>query len=163
MALAYQPAIDLTPPSMNRFYSRERAITEIGCKQARFLEHSEYFRVQGIDEAWERLTSTALLSSNWDSYGAEPPSPESRKIARRILQLLQKQRVSPTRLVPSAEGGIGIIFWGKSIYADIECLNSGEILTAKYRGKGTPVIQEIGHSDAELIAAIEQIRVYLAS
>ena len=103
------------------------------------------------------------MAPNWDSYGAEPPNVQSSESAGRILSLLQQQLMSPTSLVASAEGGVGIIFSDAEKYADIECLNSGEILMAMYIGREPPVVREIGSTDAELNAAIEIIRVDLAS
>ena len=53
----------------------------------------------------------ALLAPNWDSYGAEPPNARSRALATCILGLLQRQVLSPTRIVASAEGG-SVAFFG---------------------------------------------------
>ena len=147
---------------------RDEAITRfsrnIGQEIDSWRKRSEFLRVDArLAEARERLASMALLAPNWDSYGAEPPNARSRALTTCILGLLQRQVMSPTRIVASAEGGVGIIFSDGERYADIECLNSGEILTAIYSGQDTPLVQEIGSAVAELTAAIERIRVHVAS
>lgn len=40
----------------------------------------------------------------------------------------------PTRIIPSADGGVTITFYAGDRYADIECFNSGEILAMTKRG-----------------------------
>lgn len=166
------PQLDLTIDSICRpphaiYRSRSRNDTRMD----RFVfpysgveDRSEFVRVQlQLDEARDQLSSSAVLAPNWDSYGAESPNAQSREDAGRILRLLQQLVIAPTRLLPSAEGGIGIVFSNAERYADIECLNSGEILLTTYFGMETPLVREIGSTDAELSAAIEKIRVHLAS
>ena len=166
MPQLHQP-VDITRPiaALNRWVSRDEAITDpyaqiVGTEWS----HSEFLRVQDrIHEARERLATAKTLQPNWDSYGAEPPNKRSRAVAVRILDVLQQKSIPPTRLVASAEGGIGIVFTDGDRYADIECLNSGEIMVAAYSGQQVPEVWEVEPTDDGISAALERIRVHIAA
>lgn len=127
-------------------------------------ERSEYWRSWLLfDQAWTRLQELANLGPNWDSYGAKAPNDEARNTAERVLTLLSALSVSPTRVVASSEGGVGICFVHEDRYADIECFNTGEIVAARYRGMGEPHVWQIAPEDDAIKAAIEQIRAHFGS
>ncbi len=100
----------------------------------------------------------AQLRPNWDSYGA--PAPNGRSIANaiRVLNLVESLNLDPTRILPSAEGGVGICFVREDRYADIECSNEGEVLGVYYIGAQMPVLLETDATDASISAALEWIR-----
>ena len=124
---------------------------------------SEFVQVKArFERLREQLESSAGVSANWDSYGAEAPSAVAITNARRVLVRLESRSLLPARIVPSAEGGIGFCFLEEDKYADIECLNSNETLAVKYRGQEQPDVWEIGSSDDSLLEAIERIRVHLS-
>jgi hypothetical protein len=75
------------------------------------------------------------LSKEWKSY-LEEMLPQDRAIsnAGEVLEelkhfdsLLDSSRLD-CKVLPSANGGVGICFFNGSIYADIECFNTGEVL-----------------------------------
>src|SRR5689334_12172345 len=83
-----------------------------------------------------QLEELGKLDVNWDSYGAEPPSDEVIDSAWSLLALCSIQGLTPYRVVPSAEGGVGICFASERRYADIEFLNTGDILAVTSNGMG---------------------------
>ena len=74
--------------------------------------------------------------------------------------MLESVPLVPTRIVPSAEGGIAVCFVHGDRYADLECLNSGEILAVTYRGVAEPLVWEVAPESATLRTAIEHIRAH---
>lgn len=116
-----------------------------------------------FDKAEQKLNDMASLAPNWDSYGAQPPNPEARVRAREILIVLQGLSLPPSAIVPSSEGGVAICFLESGRYADIECLNTGEILAVTYKGKDEPYVWDVDREDAAVRNAIERIRAHFAA
>ncbi len=54
----------------------------------------------------DHLNAIHNLEENWDSYGAEVPSPESIELARQAIERFRHGRLLPDSVVPSAEGGV---------------------------------------------------------
>ena len=50
------------------------------------------------------------LQTDWDSYGAEPPSTDAIRASQEILEDLAEAQILPSTIVPSAEGGVSIYF-----------------------------------------------------
>ena len=94
-------------------------------------------------ELYERLDRLAELREDWDTYGAPLPNRSSISNARSILALFEKAYLTPAKVVPSAEGGVGIVFVRGERCADVECLNDGDVLAAKYTGEGEPEVWEV--------------------
>jgi hypothetical protein len=110
------------------------------------------------DQNRRSVHALAHLRPNWDSYGA--PAPNGRSIANaiRVLNLLESLNLDPTKILPSAEGGVGICFVREDRYADIECSNEGEVLGVYYVGSQMPALLETDATDASISAALERIR-----
>ncbi|MHB2015815.1 MAG: hypothetical protein ACYCW6_02600 [Candidatus Xenobia bacterium] len=67
------------------------------------------------------------LHRNWiREYGK--PNHTALANAVGVLNELQGSSLQPTKVIPSAEEGVVIVFSSTNRYADIECLNTGEIL-----------------------------------
>ena len=109
-----------------------------------------------------RLRELRNLRQGWDSYGSEAPSEESRTRAERILGFLRSEKFLPTGVVPSAEGGVGICFVWDGGYADIECLNTGEILAVAYKGADRPTVWEFEYRDAAIRNGIDRLRRHIS-
>lgn len=121
----------------------------------RSSEGSNFFRAKlGMIESEARLKQLSKLREDWDSYGAEAPTDVSVNNASRVLKTLSEFSAVPDGILPSAEGGIAICFVRDDSYADIECLNSGEILAVKYRGNEPPRVWEVGESVADTVQTI---------
>jgi hypothetical protein len=110
------------------------------------------------DQNRRRVYALANLRQNWDSYGAPVPNERSIANAIRVLDLLESLNLDPTRILPSAEGGVGICFVREDRYADIECSNDGEVLGVYYVGAQMPALLETDGTDASVSAALERIR-----
>ena len=93
--------------------------------------------------------------------GTDAPSPAAVAIARTILRQLETEALEPTRVVASAEGGVGICFVAGDKYADIECFNAGEILGAISNRRDRPTIWKIEPSAAGFAEATARIRDFL--
>jgi hypothetical protein len=163
--------VDIVPyPVMPfcRTVANDEAITSDYPRQFRERIHSlmksEFFLTQRrFVELREQLAMLSRLRRNWDSYDADPPNEAARMTAHRILAILEHDAYPPCRIVASAEGGVGLCFVEGDRYADIECLNSGEILAAKFRGDREPTVWETENVDRSIKATIEQIRVHIAA
>ncbi len=130
---------------------------------ASILKSEFLFNRARFIDARRQLDSMSFLGPNWDSYGADAPSETSRTVAARILGLLESVAFPPARIVPSAEGGVGFCFAEGDRYADIECLNSGEILGAIYRGREEPKVWELEGTEQSIKQAIQQLRVHFTA
>lgn len=111
--------------------------------------------------AFRALFELKNLEANWDSYGAPPPNARSLFEAQRILtRLVDEEAMSPSRVVPSAEGGVGIVFVQDDRYADFECFNDGAIAAViSDRSRGTPKVWNV--DDRSLSDSIQRIREFL--
>lgn len=114
-------------------------------------------------EARRRLKSTVTLACGWDTYGAEAPNDVARALAWKILDALEADLLPPTRLMPSAEGGIAISFVEGDNRAEIEIYNTGEVAAATYSARSEPMAWELSNIDSALKNAIIEIRVRLAA
>lgn len=88
------------------------------------------------------------------------PSEDSLKLAEQIAGVSVRLGIGPTRIVPSAEGGVGICYYKGQRYGDIECLNTGEILACTSDGTGNPKVWEVDGQD--YAPAIREIQAWLA-
>jgi hypothetical protein len=111
-----------------------------------------------LPEARHRLTSLGL-PPEWPDESVEAPSLRASKSADCTLRLLADLGLEPSWLSPSLEGGVCIAFALDGRYADVQFLNSGEIVT-------TCAQEADGASHAlttglELRKAFQTIRSYL--
>jgi hypothetical protein len=109
---------------------------------------------------WETVDDMRRLQADWNGYNSDPPNEFARDLAKQIL-LSTTNILVPTRVAPSAQGGVGICFYGRNKYADIECLNTGEILATLSDGVGRPEVWDV--KPVESRKALERIGQYIAS
>ena len=93
--------------------------------------------------------------------GADAPASNAQALAFVMLQQLQADQIVPTRIVASAEGGIAICFVSDDKYADVEFLNSGEILGVVSNRRDQPTVWSIDQSSRELTGAAIRISHFL--
>lgn len=74
------------------------------------------------------IKGMARLNCLNPSYEQQVPNETAIKAALQILTYIRLESMVPSRIVASAEGGIAIVFVKGSKYADIECLNDGNIV-----------------------------------
>lgn len=108
----------------------------------------------------ERVEHMRLVGPDWNGYGSEAPNQFAIENAKEIL-LSATSFVVPNRVAPSAQGGVGICFYRGNKYADIECLNTGEILATTSDGTGRPEVWEVKPSESK--GALQRIGQYIAS
>ncbi|MEW6236938.1 MAG: hypothetical protein AB1656_16260 [Candidatus Omnitrophota bacterium] len=110
-----------------------------------FIIHSDLMVLMNKCESFQNL------KAGWDSYDAEPPNSIAINNAKTVLTYLSGSDLKPSRIAPSVEGGVGIIFTQDCKYLGIECLNSNEILLGYSDGKGRIEVREFdSHSIKEV-------------
>jgi hypothetical protein len=93
--------------------------------------------------------------------GAEKPSEGAIAWASAMLEQLLVDEIPPTRLVASAEGGVAICFVNGDKYADVEFLNTGEILGVVSNRRDRPVAWEVGANSSGMAGASARIRDFI--
>ncbi len=71
------------------------------------------------------LERTRQLSENWNRRGAPPPNERAIAAAFQFLEVMSRTKRLPTRLAPSAVGGIGITRRVNERFAYVEFYNNG--------------------------------------
>ena len=120
-----------------------------------YLEAATSARLGRFSRLYGDLSRMESLGSNWDSYGAEPPSTSAIETTQRALRELERAGLLPNAVVASAEGGVGIVFVRSARYADVEFLNDGDILMSTYYGEEAPVVRELP-SAADVVGVIQR-------
>lgn len=113
---------------------------------------------QKVIEFIDSLKYMTTLRDNWNGYGSERPNGLAREAAEAVLLATPSVRI-PDRIAASAQGGIGIFFYNREKYADIECFNNGEILGTTVTGNGEPDIWPF--TSSEIKGALEKIGTFL--
>jgi len=122
--------------------------------------HKSSAAAKRIAVLWEAVDDMQELQADWNGYNSEPPNEFARQVAKQIL-LSATNVLVPSRVAPSAQGGIGICFYGRdNKYADIECLNTGEILATLSDGTGRPEVWDVKPIDSR--RALERIGKYIS-
>lgn len=129
----------------------------------RFLQQdfrtSEFLRIQTqFIQLRSSLAMQSKLNDDWDSYGAERPSPHTVELTLRLLNKLRHELFLPVRLIPSAEGGIAAYFKAADRVSYLEYRNSGEVILAMYDQESEPDIRELTENDDDESRAIALIR-----
>ena len=106
------------------------------------------------------LDQMRRVHNNWDSYGAPAPNRVAIQAAQRVLDALQHAGLKPDRIVPSAEGGVGIVFFRGDRYADFECFNDGGVLIGMSDRTGNPIVREV-RPDQPIGPEIERVRRFI--
>ncbi len=113
-----------------------------------------------LQDALRALATIENLPDNWDSNDAESPNQTAIQNCQLVLTQLVKANLKPSLIEPSTDDGIAVGFWAENRYADIECLNDGEILAMTHdRGVAEPEIWEI-HA-TKMSETIKKIKKFL--
>ncbi|MBV9859575.1 MAG: hypothetical protein JO038_05675 [Alphaproteobacteria bacterium] len=116
----------------------------------------------GFEHHFAKTNRLVKDSSCWPD-GAEAPSALAQSNAINMLVQLRFDQFEPARVVASGEGGIAICFAKADKYADIEFLNSGEILGVVSNRRDRPFVWEIAPTDPARASASRRIREFLNS
>ena len=76
----------------------------------------------------QALTELSSLPDGWDSYDAPRPNEKAINTAKDVLNCLLRNKLLPTKIMPSVEGGIYFLFTKANKYADLECDNDGDLI-----------------------------------
>lgn len=142
-----------------RSETSEALYDKLNMELRRRLDVSDFLsRCELLNIARGELETLRKLPRDWNSYSAETPNDTAFALAYRILVAATGSRLAVTRIVPSADGGIGICFVREGRYAHIEASNEGEMtLVVIDRSDRSPEVAEI-HEDADLTIALGRIR-----
>lgn len=116
-----------------------------------------------LDDFEKKLAAMATLRRNWDSYGAESPSARAMHDAMTFLENLHDEGSNPTRIAPSAIGGVGITIKraGCSRRGYVEFRNDGGIYCLLSDGVSVPIVEPVRLGMGEFKRVIEKIEDYL--
>lgn len=109
-----------------------------------------------------QISGYAELCAGWDSYDALPPSHAAVQHARDMLAKLRELFLIPNAALPSAEGGIALVFTNGDRYAQLEILNSGSLISLSFQGKATPAVKKHSTTDSGYLEAIETISHFIS-
>lgn len=124
---------------------------------------SETYTVNWLSGCIDRLESLGKLRKNWNSYDSEPPNSTALYWGRIVIEILTSINFPPSNISASAEEGINIYFICDEKYADIECLNTGEILAVNSNRRDHPDVWQVNRSKEDIKRSLEKIRAYLES
>jgi hypothetical protein len=91
----------------------------------------------------DQLKRIMNLGPDWHSEGCAPPNQVAFDSAVKVLALLSGYDLMPSHIDPSTDEGIAIAFTKGDLYADIECYNSGEVLSVTSNGSNKPEVWEV--------------------
>ena len=112
--------------------------------QSRYIELEQAFAALR-----DQLKKLRLLRANWDTYGAPAPNDVALAAADAALRMFRVMDVLPTRVLPSADGGIGILFTEREQYAHIEFENSGDTWVLIYGSNNPPITWQLPSGDPD--------------
>jgi hypothetical protein len=160
----------LAPPQPNRFKPTiQRVETEnynrhtrgVLDKLSHLLNQSTFLTVKyGLFDAEAELYRISKMESNWDTYGADPPSADAIGASRDILRDLAANLILPSTIVPSAGGGVSIYFMNGDQTVYIESYNQGSQALVMYDQHGNTEVLELD-SDIPRSAVSGRILEYL--
>lgn len=113
-------------------------------------------------QAQYQIKVALQLQAGWDSYNAAPPSEAAAKMATRVVELVRQNFFAAPHIVCSTEGGIAAAFSAEDKFAQIELLNSGNVLTTTYSSRQRPEIKRFKSDDESLSSAIDTLRSFLS-
>lgn len=120
----------------------------LNISQKKFLPHIQKL----IDIAQNQATNSDI---------EEKASTTALHLANIVIEQLEKVEFAPSKIVESVEGGIAFCFVAGDKYADIECLNTGEILGVTTNRRDRPSVWEVQHNESEIARATERIREFI--
>jgi hypothetical protein len=115
-------------------------------QKSRYLELE-----QGLNVLRDELVNLRHLGPDWDSYGAPAPNAAAFAAADAALRTLRLMNVLPTRILPSADGGVGMLFTEGEQYAHIEFENSGDTWVLMRGPDSIPNTWKLRSADADAL------------
>lgn len=110
-----------------------------------------------ISRYYRQLDEFKELQDNWNGYGSEAPNNIALTLSHELGDILHEREFEPTRVLPSAEEGVGVSFASGEKRAIIECFNDGDVVAVTYEDDGEPRVWEVGSSEVDLREAVDHI------
>jgi hypothetical protein len=107
-----------------------------------------------------RLLEVHRNPDTWP-HGADGPAQIASRWASHFLHVFRSYGLEPTRVSASVEGGVAISFVKNGKYADVECLNSGEILAVTYEKNGAPDVWQVSLDSDNMALSASRIRKFI--
>ena len=96
-----------------------------------------------LGPAAQRITDLLELPEDWNGQGSDRPNMVAARSCLAVIRLLGVDFSDYSRLVPSAEGGLAIVFFSGDTVATIECFNDGEIVVGISSPGQPPEVSEL--------------------
>lgn len=112
--------------------------------------------------AWDATFSRlSQLQEGWNGYAAPAPTETAIRTAKRFVDVLLEEKFEPTRVAPSAVGGVATThrMGRRKVY--IEFYNDGRILALFSDDVSEPVIERLQTSETSFRSLIAEMRDYL--
>jgi hypothetical protein len=112
-------------------------------------------------ELFSKLDVLASLSDGWNSYAAPAPNASAIAAARSFLATLQQENFPPTRIAPSAMGGVGVTHRqaGRKVY--VEFYNNGTAHALFSSGRESMETRKVSMDQSSTRQFIADMRNYL--
>ena len=117
--------------------------------------------VQPQNQQEAAIEELMKLQAGWDGYDAPAPNREAARLAKTAMGIASAEGLSVDRVVPAGDGGVALCFLDGEKYADIECLNDGEIFSALSDGHGYRHVIQVQSTDDDLKKAAQRIGEFL--
>jgi hypothetical protein len=130
---------------------------------ARSRDSSEFLtRLRLFEERRRDIENLASLSDGWSSYDSPKPSTASIRSAGEVLAALHRILLVPTKVLPSAEGGVAMTFLSASRNrAVIETLNNGESFILLYDLEGNNETVDWSNTDSDQPQKLDRLKNHL--
>jgi len=101
------------------------------------------------------------LAPNWNSYGSPVPNSLAFQNLQYVLSAVSRSDLEVSKIVPSADGGIGVCFVKGGAYAHIEASNEGELVLVMYSQESETYVEDLPPTDTRIANALKQIGMLL--
>lgn len=117
--------------------------------------------VAGWENWFAKLESCRLLKDGWNGYTAPAPHEKAIENAKLFLQVMQLEEIEPTRVAPSAMGGIAITrrVEGRKVF--VEFYNDGRVYSLFSDKASEMKVNPLEASSIAFRALISNMRDYL--
>ncbi|MCF8079572.1 MAG: hypothetical protein K9K88_09855 [Desulfobacterales bacterium] len=128
----------------------------------RALRHKDALPPKAM--SYSRLVWTieklAYLEKGWDSYDAIAPNLTATNNCKYLVDFFIQNDFIPNEVVPSVEGGLGILFISGQKYGYLECDNDGELIATVSDRAGDVHVWETNLSKGQLKITMDRFRKY---
>jgi hypothetical protein len=115
----------------------------------------------GFAQLFQKLDSFRHLKVGWNGYAADPPNEAAVSMAKSFLGLAKRQGELPSRIAPSAAGGVGITQRTGARKVYVEFYNDGTVHALYSDGKSEPEVQPIDPTERGFRRLVAKTRAYL--